>query len=86
MASTKTESHVARVVHRCHWCWQLIQYGERYKRYRWFDSGSAGTVKMHEECYGALEQAIKEEGGSFEWTPGMERPEKVVSGGVDGHA
>ena len=29
---------------------------------------------MHPECYEAMEQAAREEGGWFEWTPGMERP------------
>ena len=43
-------------------------------RYRFFNGGDAGTCKMHLECYGAMEQAAHEEGGWFEWVPGMERP------------
>ena len=43
-------------------------------RYRFFNGGDAGTCKMHPECYEAMEQAAHEEGGWFEWIPGMERP------------
>lgn len=72
---TETETHVARKRHRCDWCWQFIEPGERYSRYRYFDGGDAGTVKMHTECHEAMQEAAREEGGWFEWSPGQERPE-----------
>ena len=45
-AQTETTNHVARKNHRCTWCWQLVKPGESYKRYRFFDGGDTGTVKM----------------------------------------
>lgn len=73
-AQTEPETYKAKKRHRCEWCWQFIEPGERYKRYRWFDGGEASTVKMHDECYGAMQDAAAEEGGYIEWTPGQERP------------
>lgn len=72
--TTEPTQHKAKKPHRCEWCWQRINEGEQYKRYRYFDGGDAGTVKMHPECFDAMQEAAHEEGGCFEWTPGMERP------------
>lgn len=75
MASqTETTTQGARIRHHCMWCWQSINIGEPYKRYRYFDGGDSGVVKMHPECYGAMQDAASEDGGFIEWTPGMERP------------
>ena len=74
MHATAPETHKARKAHRCQWCWQRIDEGTEYKRYRYYDSGEASTVKMHPECYDAMQEAAREEGGYIEWTPGMERP------------
>lgn len=71
---TDTQTLVAAKTHRCTWCWQSINKGDTYMRYRFFNGGDAGTCKMHPECYDAMEQAATEEGGWFEWVPGMERP------------
>ena len=73
-ACTATEAHKARKMHVCCWCAERIEIGEEYRRYRWFSYGEAGTVKLHPECYDAMQDAAYEEGGYFEWTPGMERP------------
>jgi hypothetical protein len=81
MASqTETTTQVARIDHRCTWCWQFIRAGEQYKRYRYFDGGDAGVVKMHPECHGAMLEAARDEGGFIEWTPGMERPKTEKEG------
>ncbi|NKI68895.1 hypothetical protein GN109_05635 [Collimonas pratensis] len=40
----------AKKKHRCSYCGHIIQVGETYKRYRYFDGGDAGTVKIHPEC------------------------------------
>lgn len=71
---TEAETHKARKLHRCEWCWQRINVGEQYKRYRFYDGGDAATVKMHPECYDAMQVEAHEEGGYFEWIPGQERP------------
>lgn len=76
---TEAETHVAKKQHRCTWCWQFIQPGETYKRYRYYSEGEAGTVKLHPECKTAVDDAAYEEGGFVEWTPGEgERPQPVV--------
>lgn len=76
MRYTETETHKANKVHRCTWCWQGIDAGDEYKRYRWFGYGDAATIKMHPECYDLMQEMAIEEGGYIEWTPGMERPQK----------
>ena len=65
----------ARKRHRCTWCWERINVGDTYKRYRMFDGGDAQTIRMHPECLGAREAAAEEEGGWYEWIPGEERPD-----------
>jgi hypothetical protein len=73
---TEPTTQTARKTHRCTWCWQLIEPGEEYKRYRHFDNGEARTEKLHPECYEAMLGEVTEWGGHIEWTPGQERPEK----------
>jgi hypothetical protein len=73
MNCTTTESHKARKRHRCEWCWQRIDVGTTYLRYRSFYDGAA-TIRMHPECNAAMHEAAAEEGGWIEWTPGQERP------------
>ena len=75
MHMTEVETHKARKAHRCDWCWQRIDEGTEYKRYRYFDGGEAATIKMHPECIGAMQEEAAHWGGYFEWTPGQERPE-----------
>lgn len=82
-AQTETTNRVARKNHRCTWCWQLVKPGESYKRYRFFDGGDTGTVKMHPECYGAMQELAAEEGGVIEWVPGMERPSAAKAASHD---
>jgi hypothetical protein len=73
MHVTETQTHRARKRHRCQWCWQFIETGELYRRYRVFD-GDASTVRMHPECYDAMQDDAADAGGFIEWTPGQERP------------
>jgi hypothetical protein len=59
----------ARKRHRCSWCDTRIEVGEPYKRWRYFDDGDVGTIKMHPECHEAMEAApnhLVDEG----WMPG----------------
>lgn len=52
--STKVELHKAAKNHICDYCGEKIILGETYKRWRWFDSGDASTVKIHPECFDAF--------------------------------
>jgi len=74
--TTEPTTHSAIKRHRCGWCWQFIEPSEQYTRYRFFDGGDVGTVKMHPECFQAMQNEAAEWGGYFEWTPGQERPAK----------
>lgn len=85
-SQTETTTQKANKPHRCTWCWQRIGVGETYNRYRFFDGGDAGTVKMHPECYDAMLDAAREEGGWIEWTPGMERPSTKAAEQKEGAA
>jgi hypothetical protein len=73
MRATETETHVARKQHRCTWCWQMVRPGDIYRRYRVLN-GDVATVRMHPECYDAMQTEAAEEGGWIEWTPGQARP------------
>lgn len=73
---TETTTQKAKKPHHCTWCWQLIEPGEEYMRYRHFDGGDAGTVKLHPECHDVMQEEAAEWGGDFEWIPGQERPAK----------
>lgn len=72
--ATPIEAHKAKKQHRCDWCWQFIESGETYKRYRCYQDGDASTVKMHPECCDAMQDEASAEGGWLEWMPGQERP------------
>jgi hypothetical protein len=78
MTQSNTSTHKARQRHRCTWCWQHIEAGETYKRYRWYCGSEASTIKAHEECYRAILDAVAEDGGTTEWTPGQERPQFII--------
>jgi len=75
--TTEPITHKAKKRHRCSWCWELIEPGDEYRRYRFYDGGDAGTVKMHPECFDAMQDEARDWGGYFEWTPGMERPQRT---------
>jgi hypothetical protein len=66
-------TQTARKRHRCDWCWQHIEPKDVYLRYRCFDAEAdieAATVKMHPECFSAMQQEAGLEGGWIEWEPG----------------
>ena len=74
---TETRWHTARRKHHaCYWCGQRIKIGERYARWRSFDSRDAFTTKMHPECYADMEACAASEGGLIEFGFGeAERPD-----------
>ena len=49
-------------------CGEPIAIGEKYKRWRCYDSGDVGTVKMHPECYAAHCDAA-DGYGTWEFSP-----------------
>ena len=70
MHCTETETRKARKTHLCMSCGELVNVGDEYKRWRCYDSGDVGTVKMHPECYAAMQDAAQDNGGDIEFTPG----------------
>jgi predicted RNA-binding Zn-ribbon protein involved in translation (DUF1610 family) len=67
---TTTETLKARKRHVCMSCGEQINAGDTYKRWRCYDGGDAGTVKMHPECQAAHQaDADKYGGGAWEFTP-----------------
>jgi hypothetical protein len=60
----------AKTAHRCSWCDEHIEVGSEYTRYRYFDGGDAGTVKLHPECYVVMQETAREEGYDYEFLPG----------------
>lgn len=67
MYCTDTETLKARKPHRCMSCGETIAAGEEYKRWRCYEDGDAGTVKMHPECYAA--HCDSAGGCAWEFTP-----------------
>lgn len=51
MYCTELERPIARRMHVCMSCGEQINPGEEYRRWRCYDGGDAGTVKMHPECH-----------------------------------
>lgn len=69
MASTHVENvKAAKKQHRCDWCPEKIEAGQPYARYRWFGDDGPAVVKMHPECYDAMQECAREEGGEFEFS------------------
>jgi predicted RNA-binding Zn-ribbon protein involved in translation (DUF1610 family) len=74
MYCTPTETLTARKVHLCMSCGERVNPGDQYMRWRCYDDGEVGTVKMHPECY-AMHCADAEPHGPWEFTPySHERP------------
>ena len=54
MSSFPSSFHTARKVHRCSWCPERIDPGERYETWGGVYEGDFGTVRMHLECVKAM--------------------------------
>ncbi len=74
MFCTPVATYKSRKNRQCEWCLERIHPGDLYMRYRYYNSGDAQTIRLHPECYEAMVDYAKEEGGFCEWTPGMDRP------------
>jgi len=74
MHCTDPETLTARKGHTCMSCGEPVNQGEQYMRWRCYDDGNVGTVKMHQECH-AMHSADAEGMGAWEFTPfSHERP------------
>jgi hypothetical protein len=74
----RTFGHFERTAkkrHRCEWCYERIEVGERYMAYSGVVcNGDFYAVKMHGECFEDSGRAAREEGGGcFEFSPGEGR-------------
>lgn len=58
----------------CSWCGQEIAQGHRYGKWLWFDAGTRATIYAHEECVGAWDEAIIQEGETLYGQGDAERP------------
>lgn len=67
MYCTDPEKLKARKPHRCISCGEPVNPGEQYMRWRCYDGGDAGTMKMHSECYDM--HKADSDGGPWEFTP-----------------
>jgi hypothetical protein len=71
--------------HRCTWCGQWIEAGERYTREFVKLDGDTSWNKLHAECKAALTEAARIEGGDVTYTLyGNERPTPELSDDSDG--
>lgn len=64
-STTPITIRAAAKKHWCSWCGYPIDQGDSYVKWRVFDQGDAGTVKVHPECHEAIQESEVEE-----WTPG----------------
>ncbi len=56
----RTESKTvksARKRHECTWCAEMIEVGESYVWWSYFDDNGASRVKLHPECDEALNES-----------------------------
>lgn len=60
--------------HRCIWCWQFIERGERHIHEASVNDGAMQSHHWHPECRAAMLDEAAYEGGFIEWTPGQDRP------------
>jgi predicted RNA-binding Zn-ribbon protein involved in translation (DUF1610 family) len=67
ITSTTPETHKAAKVYLCDSCGERVQVGEQYVRWRCFDDGDAGTVRMHPECHQMHLEGLRA-GEAFEFT------------------
>lgn len=63
------ESRKARKPHRCIWCGQTIEVGQRYTHRRGVFEGDLQTDDWHPECEKAAEEEMRAEGGYWEFSP-----------------
>ena len=68
-------------LHRCGWCGQLIEIGERYAKWLWIDCRERDTIYAHAECREAWAEAARIEGGIAYASGDYDRPAKEKAPG-----
>ena len=63
----EARQHKARKTHACVWCDEKIKPGELYRAYMWMDHRTPVFIKMHPECYRAMQAMARNEPGPFEF-------------------
>lgn len=58
----------SRKAKRCCWCDEMIGVGQPAIRWLWKDGADIGAVRVHPECYAALQRRDLWDGE--EWCPG----------------
>jgi hypothetical protein len=67
----------AKKRHRCTWCGEWIEAGERYTKEFVKVDGDPSSNKLHPECDADLAECARNEGGSCTYTLyGQERPKQ----------
>jgi hypothetical protein len=64
-----TSVKASRKERHCDWCAEMIEIGQPYESYRWADGSDGGTVRMHPECYAAMQQECQDN-PDVEWCAG----------------
>ncbi len=63
----ETRFSKARKRYWCTWCGEAILAKDTYARYTYVGDDGFGMCKMHPECYAAMEQEARAEGGWIEF-------------------
>lgn len=56
MTTSAAKTTKTRIRKHCDWCWEFIEPGE--KKVSYFDFSEAIEVRMHPECFEAMQRAV----------------------------
>lgn len=74
------DEHKARKQHRCIWCGEMVNSGERYFREKSVYDGSIQDFAWHPECKADQEQNLRDGGDEEFIAHSAERPACTESG------
>lgn len=66
MTFLAVNTRTARKLHRCDWCPEVVQPGEKYVDERTIFDGEFQALKFHPECKTACSEMARLERGDFE--------------------
>lgn len=85
MVDFRSEAHqilATRKDYKCAWCNEMIPKGGSCFSWVSIDGGQASTLRVHEECYEAMQEVIREYDG--EMPPPGENPRGCNCGFTEG--